>query len=348
MSSILRVLPGRPSFLPFVGSILLIAFGAIGCQSNGPPSSSENERSTPSPDTTETSSRDGSGAISSKPPEDMVLVPSGETRIGISKEQWQELRAQRPSGPRPMFGRNAHPPFQTYVDAFFLDVHPVTTAQFRAFVEATDYTTQAERFGNAGVLQNGQWQLVDDATWRRPRGPEEPAAPDDHPVTQVSWNDAQAYCEWAGKRLPTEVEWEHAARAGLDQRSACLWDGNCFSDSTRTKHANTWQGQFPLQNTEADGYRYTSPVGTFGETAIGLQDMSGNVWEWTSSWKQPYETLKEDNPPSQKKERVQRGGSFICDDCGGYLVFSRASSTPETSLFQVGFRCARDVPSERN
>lgn len=276
----------------------------------------------------------------------MVLVPSGSTQIGISTEEWQELRARQPPGPRPMFGRDARPSFETYVDAFFLDVHPVTTAQFRTFIEETDFTTQAEQFGNGGVLRNGQWQLVDGATWRTPRGPDQPAAPDDHPVTQVSWNDAKAYCEWADKRLPTEIEWEHAARAGQDQPAACLWNGDCFSSSARSQYANTWQGQFPLRNTEADGYRYTSPVGALGQTSLGLQDMSGNVWEWTSSWKQSYEEVQAGQPPSQKKERVQRGGSFICDECGGYLVFSRSSSTPETSLFQVGFRCAKDISSD--
>ncbi|WP_423824258.1 formylglycine-generating enzyme family protein [Salinibacter ruber] len=278
-------------------------------------------------------------------PDGMVYVPSGETQIGIKAERWRRLRAREETGPRRLFGQDAHPSFRAEVDSFFLDVHPVTVGQFREFVKATGYTTQAEEFGDGGVLRGGQWRLVDDATWRYPRGPDQTAAPDDHPVTQVSWHDAEAYCKWAGKRLPTEVEWEHAARIGQDQGALCLWEGSCLSRSARTEHANTWQGQYPVKNTAEDGYRYTSPVGEFGETSLGLQDMSGNVWEWTASWKRPYDKRKTDFQPTDRSERVQRGGSFICADCGGYFVFARSGATPRTSLFQVGFRCAKDLPS---
>lgn len=275
----------------------------------------------------------------------MVYVPSGSTQIGISLERWRQLRREQPPGPRPLFGKDAHPAFWAEVDAFFLDVHPVTVAEFRAFAEATDYTTQAERFGNAGVLRNGQWRLVEGATWRHPRGADQPAAPDDHPVTQVSWNDAQAYCTWAGKRLPTEVEWEHAAREGRNVRALCPWDGSCRDRTARVQHANTWQGRYPIENTAADGYRYTSPVGAFNINALGLQGMSGNVWEWTASWKRPYEERGTNFQPSDRSERVMRGGSFICSECGGYYVFSRSSATPRTSLFHVGIRCAKDQPA---
>jgi sulfatase modifying factor 1 len=244
-----------------------------------------------------------------------------------------------------MWGRAAVPPFTAEVDPFFLNAHPVTVAQFRAFVEATDYTTQAERFGNAGILDTdvGQWRLVDGADWRHPRGPDAPAAKDDHPVTQVSWNDAQAYCEWAGKRLPTEIEWEYAARDAGADNSYCPW-GDC-SRENRIQNANTWQGQYPTQNTEADGYRYTSPVGAFDTTALGLTDMSGNVWEWTASWYRSYSRRNAPLTDREKQERVQRGGSFLCRECRGFHVYSRSHSTPETSLFHVGIRCAKDVPS---
>jgi len=280
-----------------------------------------------------------------EPPEGMVYVPGGATQIGIEKEALREVGANRPAGPRPMWGRAAVPPFTAEVDPFFLNVHPVTVAQFRAFVEATDYTTQAERFGNAGILDTnaGRWRLVDGADWQHPRGPDAPAAKDDHPVTQVSWNDAQAYCEWADKRLPTEVEWEHAARDAGTDRSYCPW-GDC-SRENRIQNANTWQGAYPTKNTEADGYRYTSPVGAFDTTALGLTDVSGNVWEWTASWYRSYSRRDAPLTKRDKQERVQRGGSFLCRECRGFHVYSRSHSTPETSLFHVGVRCAKDVPS---
>jgi len=129
---------------------------------------------------------------------------------------------------------------------------------------------------------------------------------------------------------------------GQDERSFCTWDGDCLDESDRVASANTWQGQFPVRNTEADGYRYTSPVDAFDTTALGLQDMSGNVWEWTASWKRSYERRDAPLKPSEKRERVLQGGSFICDDCGGFFVFARSGNSPRTSLFQVGFRCAKD------
>lgn len=336
---------------------LVLALVGSGCQNEADPTA---ESASPDPTTETDTARTAPAQMSSSEsqvpsniqapsnievPDGMVYVPSGSTKIGIETERWRQLRATWEPGPRHLFGGDAHPPFSTHVDSFFLDTHPVTVAQFRAFVEATGVTTQAEEFGNAGVLRNGQWRLVDGATWRRPRGPDRPKAPDNHPVTQVSWNDAQAYCQWAGKRLPTEIEWEHAARGGRNRRAMCPWDGSCLDRSARIARANTWQGNYPLQNTGADGYRYTSPVGAFGDAALGLQDMSGNVWEWTASWKRPYAERGADFQPTPKSQRVQRGGSFICNECGGYFVFSRSSSTPETSLFHVGVRCAKDISS---
>lgn len=281
-----------------------------------------------------------------KAPPGMVHVPGGTTRIGITEATWKNVRRAHHGGPRPPWGQSARPSFEIQVDPFFLEKHPVTVAQFRQFVEKTGYQTQAEAFGNGGIMQQGRWRLVDGATWRRPLGPDADAAPDDHPVTQVSYNDAVRYCEWKGRRLPTEVEWEHAARGADNDRSLCA-GGTCPSPSgARAKDsavANIWQGRFPVRNTVDDGYRYTSPVGAFGETELGLTDMSGNVWEWTSSWYRPYPERGTPFQPTKKSEKVQRGGSFQCNECGGYRVFSRSHATRETSLFHVGFRCAQDV-----
>jgi len=264
-----------------------------------------------------------------KPP-GMVYVPGGQTKIGSERG-------------RPI----ERPVFSAAVDAFWMDTHPVTVEQFRQFVKATDYTTDAERFGDAGIfdLDMRQWRLVKGAQWRTPRGPDGPSAPDNHPVTQVSWHDATAYCEWAGKRLPTEIEWEHAARSAQNNRNPYAW-GSALVDAGQYQ-ANTWQGHFPAQNTGADGYLYTSPVGAFGTTSLGLTDMGGNVWEWTDSWFRPY-PLRGAPTASRTTERVQRGGSFLCHRsyCHGYRVSARSHSTPETALFHVGFRCIKDVASD--
>jgi len=328
------------------GTVLLLSAvltGAARCTSPSDSASQDtsSQARTAQPDTLSSSTFAAPPGIGV--PEDMVYVPSGSTKIGITLDQWRRLRAQQPPGPRPLFGRDAHPPFRAEVGSFFLDEHPVTVAQFREFVDSTGHTTQAETFGTGGVLRGGGWKLVEGATWHHPRGPRRPPATDSHPVTQVSWNDAHAYCSWAGKRLPTEVEWEHAARIGRKSRTFCVWGENCQDHASRVEHANTWQGSYPVRNTAEDGYRYTSPVGEFGDTALGLQDMSGNVWEWTASWKRPYRERGTDFRPTRGSKRVQRGGSFICHECGGYYVFARSASTPRTSLFHVGFRCAKDV-----
>lgn len=260
-------------------------------------------------------------------PDGMVYVPGGTTHIGSENGMPSE---------RPVFAARVEP--------FFLDKHLVTVAQFRAFVEATGYETEAERFGDAGILDtDGNWTLAKGANWRYPLGPDGPPAAADHPVTQVSWNDAAAYAKWAGGRLPTEVEWEHAARGAVDARAPYAW-GQELADGT-TYHANTWQGPFPARNDVIDGHRYTSPVGAFGETPLGLTDMGGNVWEWTSDWYRSYSERGTPFTPIQGSTKAQRGGSFLCNAswCHGYRVSGRSNSTPETALFHVGFRTAKDV-----
>jgi sulfatase modifying factor 1 len=236
-----------------------------------------------------------------------------------------------------------------YIKGFFMDIHPVTVKEFRIFIQATNYQTDAEQFGNSGVFdfETGKWGLKEGAYWEYPQGMDFPKAEDDHPVTQVSWNDAMAYCKWAGKRLPSEFEWEHAARnAGKNTDQLYPWRTNYLRDKEGNYLANVWQGPFPRYNSVEDGYRTTSPVGAFGASPIGLQDMAGNVWEWCSNWRIPYDEDPDQFIPDVHSEKAQRGGSFLCDPkvCHGYRVSGRSGSTPETSLMNVGFRCVMDIP----
>ncbi|GAB5537649.1 MAG: formylglycine-generating enzyme family protein [Rubricoccaceae bacterium] len=275
-------------------------------------------------------------------PDGMVYVPGGATAIGVLADE----------------GGLAHerPAFEADVEAFLIDQSPVTVSRFREFTSSTDYETQAEGFGDGMVMdQNtGAWTLIPGADWETPFGPGELATPDDHPVTQVSWNDASAFCAWDGggtKRLPTEVEWEHAARGGVNDRSAYAW-GDALGEAASAK-ANTWTGSFPGNDDGADGFQGgTSPVGQFGTTPLGLTDMGGNVWEWTASWYRPYPLAADGGTgpgapvgPTGEPERVQRGGSFLCHPsyCHGYRVSARSHATAESALAHVGFRCASDL-----
>jgi formylglycine-generating enzyme len=273
---------------------------------------------------------DARSGVPVDPPPGMVYVPGGTTRIGSDEGFPDEM-----------------PSFEMDVEPFFLDIHPVTVGEFAAFVAATGHVTQAERFGDAAVFDptTATWRLLAGATWRTPLGADGPAAPENHPVTQVSWHDAVAYATWAGKRLPTEVEWEHAARGGTNERDPYAWGGELVEDGHH--RANTWQGTFPVRNTIEDGYLLTSPVGEFGATPLGLTDLGGNVWEWTDDWFRPYAERARPFTPDARSEKVQRGGSFLCHAsyCHGYRVSARTRSTPETALFHVGFRLAKDLPA---
>ncbi len=254
---------------------------------------------------------------------DMIRVPGGQQRIGDDGGRADE----RPS-------------FVTQVAAFALDRGPVTVAAFARYVEAHGVITEAERSGTASVMTfgSGRWQLVAGANWRQPLGPSGAAAAGDHPVTQVSWNDAQAYCAALGQRLPTEIEFEHAARlAGHGGRHAF---GDALLRDGRYR-ANVWTGAFPALNTGVDGYKATSPVGAFGRDGLGFEDLAGNVWEWTADWYAPYAA----GHGGPRSEKAQRGGSFLCDPnvCYGFRVSARAHATPDSALMHVGFRCARDL-----
>ena len=266
-------------------------------------------------------------------PEGMVYIPGGETEIGSEKGLPMEM-----------------PVFQVEVSPFLMDKHPVTVAQFSAFVEATGHVTQAESFGDSAVLDDvtKNWILLKGANWKYPLGPDQPPANENHPVTHVSWNDAVAYAAWAGKRLPSEIEWEHAARGAVNRRMDYAWGNVLHSDheGEHHTHANTWEGNFPQFNTGEDGFLRTSPVGAFGASPIGLEDMGGNVWEWTDSWYRSYAERNQPYTETPQSERVQRGGSFLCNSsyCHGYRVSARSHSTPESSHFHVGFRTVKDVP----
>ncbi|MBL0744225.1 SUMF1/EgtB/PvdO family nonheme iron enzyme [Chryseolinea lacunae] len=235
-----------------------------------------------------------------------------------------------------------HAAKQVAIKPFLLDKNLVTVGEFEAFVKATHYVTEAEKFGNGGVFDAAAqgWTLVDGANFRYPFGRSKPKAPDTHPVTQVSWNDAVAYATWKGKRLPTQWEWEHAAKNGEASSKQYTWGQDLVVDGKYK--ANTWQGSFPSHNTVEDGYATTSPVGVFGPNKIGLTDMGGNVWQWCSDTIQPVGREAEMDPGMR---RVTRGGSFLCDPmvCHGFQVTGRSSSTPESSMVHIGFRCAKSI-----
>ncbi len=259
-------------------------------------------------------------------PEGMVYVPSGYTQIGTTDGMDFE---------RPMFWVEVKP--------FFMDISPVTVAQFRKFIEATHYKTYAENFGDGGFFdyKTKEWGLKKGATWQYPLGKDKPQATDNQPVTQVSWYDAAVYAKWAGKRLPSEIEWEHAARNATNDRNIYPF-GNELEENGKPL-ANTWNGVFPEFNKNTDGFLYTSPVGFFGKTKLGLTDMTGNVWQWCNNWKINYADISKGIMPTDTLEKVQKGGSFLCEPgwCHGYRVSGRSFTTPETSLMHVGFRCVK-------
>lgn len=241
------------------------------------------------------------------------------------------------------------------VKSFYLDKNLTTVAEFNEFVKKISYVTEADKFGNSAVFVAGNWELVDGADYLYPLGKDK--AKPNHPVTQVSWFDAVAYSKWAGKRLPTEAEWEFAARGGL-VNNIYSW-GNENVDAGEPK-ANSWQGNFPNQNTLRDKFYGASPVKSFKPNGYGLYDISGNVWEWCADFYHS-EYYKESNKPDgiinpkgpgksydpqepYAVKRVLRGGSFLCNDryCSGYRNARRMKSSEDTSMEHTGFRCVAD------
>jgi formylglycine-generating enzyme len=239
------------------------------------------------------------------------------------------------------------PAHKVSVRSFWMASHEVTVAEFARFVAATGYKTDAEKFGWSGAfdMNDGQWKKTQGATWRHPDGPDSVAG-DNEPVCQVSWNDAAAFAKWAGKRLPTEAEWEYAARGGLVQKEYA------WGDQLRPNGkpiANWWQGSFPDRNTNEDGFIKRAPVKSFPPNGYGLYDVVGNVWEWCADWyaDDAYVQVRHDDDPKGPEsgnERVMRGGSWMCAEnfCSNYRVAARSRATPDSGLNNLGFRCVRD------
>jgi len=302
----------------------------------------------------------------------MVLVPGGMLSMGGDNNQAEA---------------NEFPKHMVKIDSFYMDETEVTNAQFKEFVDATGYVTIAEQpidwdelkkqlppdtpkpqdselvpgalvfqyTDHPVSLQGPQvwWKWTQGANWKKPQGPDSNIKEMmDHPVVHVAWDDAVAYCQWIGKRLPTEAEWEWAARGGL-QDKVYPWGDESINEGKYK--ANFYQGIFPYQNTAADGFELTAPVMSFAPNGYGLYDMSGNVWEWCADWFDHYYYKRKSakvslpngpdkpNNPSRpmQPERVIRGGSFLCNDsyCSGYRNARRMGSTADTGLCHTGFRC---------
>ena len=303
----------------------------------------------------------------------MVLIKAGEYKMGAADNEGR---------------KDEYPAHSVALKNFWMDITEVTNQQFREFVEATGYTTTAEKavdweeikkqlppgtpkpdadklLPSSLVFQKNTaidgyadysqwWNWVNGANWKHPQGPNSDIkGKDNYPVVQISWFDAVAYCNWAGKRLPTEAEWEYAARGGQAAQKY-PW-GNEDVEAGKPK-ANTWQGKFPAVNTNWDRFDRAAPVKSYQPNPFGLFDMAGNVWEWCNDWyrddyyqasgkispKGPSDSYDPEEPTMPKK--VVRGGSFLCNAsyCKGYRVSSRMKSSPDTGLEHTGFRCVAD------
>jgi formylglycine-generating enzyme len=316
-------------------------------------------------------------------PAGMVWIPGGEFSMGaIDPPDMDEVGMKATEDARPIH--------RVYVDGFLMDKTDVTNAEFSAFVRATGYVTVAERIPRAEDFPGAPpenlvagsvvftppdhvvplddhfrwWSYIPGANWRHPLGPDSDLkGKENYPVVHIAYADAEAYARWAGKRLPTEAEWEFAARGGL-AGNPFVW-GSSFRPHGKWM-ANTYQGEFPMKDTGEDRFAGISPVAEYEPNGYGLYDMAGNVWQWTSDWYRPdyYEQLAAAggvtrNPrgpdssfdpaePGQPK-KVHRGGSFLCTDqyCSRYIVGTRGKGEIDTGTNHLGFRCVKDVSAAR-
>lgn len=288
-------------------------------------------------------------ATAPQAPGEFVDIPAGTFTMGDHHAEGYPA-----DGETPLHPVNLH--------AFRMQTTTVTNAQFAQFVDATGYRTTAEQYGVSAVFYaafQGQrsdilnpaagvpwWLAVQGADWRHPDGPASTLrGRENHPVVHVSWDDAQAYCAWAGTRLPTEAEWEYAARGGL-QGKRLAWGDELTPGGEW--NCNIWQGRFPHENSAEDGYLTTAPVHTYRPNGYGLWQMAGNVWEWCQDRFDPhyYSDSPVDGPrgPETGDRRVLRGGSYLCHDsyCNRYRVAARNSNTPESTSGNIGFRVVTD------
>lgn len=323
-------------------------------------------------------------------PEGMVWIPGGKfTMGGPSAEVCRTISAatdpQKPCCPLLASGfEDAQPAHEVEVDGFWMDETEVTNAQFQKFVEATGYVTVAERKpkaeeipgASAEMLVPGSvvfhatgkpaalddvrtwWSYVPGAYWKHPSGPgSDLKGRENFPVIHIAYEDAEAYARWGGKRLPTEAEWEKAAR-GRKSGETYPW-GNDFRPMGKWM-ANTWQGRFPQQDTGDDGWKGIAPVKQYPPNSYGLYDLSGNVWEWCSDWYRPDTYVVDskkgivrdpvgpadsfDPEEPGAKKRVHRGGSFLCSDqfCARYILGTRSKGEVSTGTSHLGFRCVKD------
>lgn len=309
-------------------------------------------------------------------PGGMIWIPGGEFFMGLAEEQIPK------SFLNPSLFQDSLPVHKVHVDGFWMDKTEVTNEQFARFVKATGYVTLAERKPEPrdfpGVPEDKLpaapfslvfrkptprddaperavwWHAVHGASWKRPDGPSsDRQGKDKHPVVHIAWDDAVAYCRWAGKRLPTEAEWEFAARGRLDRKVYC-WGDELKPEGKWM--CNVWQGKFPFENTGDDGFTGIAPVGSFPANGFGLHDMAGNIWEWCADFYRPdyYGKSPARNPKGPAKsydpfepgvpKRVLRGGSFLCADnfCLRYLPGARNHGEPKSSACHIGFRCVKD------